>query len=104
MPDPVAIRDFIKYAYDNWQERPAYICFFGDGDFDYKNILVQDENWVPAYEYSDPNINQVNNFTSDDFYVMVSGNDSQPDIGHGRIPARSLKDANNYLNKEDCYE
>lgn len=102
--DPVAIRDFIKYAYDNWQERPSYICFFGDGDFDYKNILVQDENWVPAYEYSDPNINQVNNFTSDDFYVMVSGNDSQPDIGHGRIPARSLEEANNYLNKVDCYE
>ncbi len=102
--DPVAIRDFIKYAYDNWQERPAYICFLGDGDFDYKNILVSDQNWVPAYEYSDPHINQVNNFTSDDFYVMVSGNDTQPDVAHGRIPARSLEDANNYLNKEDAYE
>jgi hypothetical protein len=102
--DAVAIRDFIKYCYDNWQRRPSYICFFGDGDFDYKNILVEDGNWVPAFEFSDPNINQVNNYTSDDFYVMVSGNDTQPDIAHGRIPARSLEDANGYLNKIDCYE
>ena len=102
--DAVAIRDFIKYAYDNWQERPSYVLFFGDGDFDYKNILVSDENWVPAFEFSDPNINQVNNYTTDDFYVMVSGNDTQPDIADGRIPARSLEDADNYLNKLDCYE
>ncbi len=102
--DAVAIRDFIKYSYDHWQEKPVYICFFGDGDFDYKNILVPDANWVPAFEFSDPFINQVNGYTSDDFYVQIIGNDTQPDVAHGRIPARSLEDANNYLNKLDCYE
>jgi hypothetical protein len=102
--DAVAIRDFIKYCYDNWQEKPVYVCFFGDGDFDYKNILVADANWVPAFEFSDPNINQVNGYTSDDFYVRILGTDAQPDLAHGRIPARSLEEANNYLNKIDCYE
>jgi hypothetical protein len=102
--DAVAIRDFIKYCYDNWQEKPVYVCFFGDGDFDYKSILVTDPNWVPAFEFSDPNINQVNGYTSDDFYVRIIGNDTQPDLAHGRITARSLEEANNYLNKVDCYE
>lgn len=102
--DPVAIRDFLKYAYDTWAIRPSYVCFFGDGDFDYKNILVQDKNWVPAFEYSDPNINQVNGYTSDDFFCMVSGEDSKPDIAHGRIPAQGLDQASTYLDKVDCYE
>ena len=35
--DPIAIRDFIKYAYDNWQKQPGYVLLFGDGDYDYKN-------------------------------------------------------------------
>src|SRR5205085_12536149 len=65
--DAIALRDFVKYAFENWQEKPSYVCLLGDGDFDYKNILVPDGNWVPCYEYSDPQINQVNGFTSDDF-------------------------------------
>jgi hypothetical protein len=102
--DAVAIRDFIKYCYEFWNEKPVYVCFFGDGDFDYKNILVNDANWVPAFEFSDPNINQVNGYTSDDYYVQIVGNDRQPDLAHGRITARSLEEANNYINKIDCYE
>lgn len=102
--DAVAIRDFLKYCYDTWQEKPVYVCFFGDGSFDYRNILTSEVNYVPSYEFTDPNINQVNGFTSDDFYVMIVGNDSAPDIAHGRIPAGSLEEANGYMDKVDCYE
>jgi len=103
--DAVGIRDFIKYSYDNWQEKPVYICFFGDGSFDYKNILQSNsKNYVPAYEYTDLAINQVNGFTSDDFFAMVVGTDTKPDVAHGRIPAGSLEEANNCMDKIDCYE
>src|SRR5205814_1664576 len=102
--DAVALRDFIKYAYDNWQERPVYLCLFGDGDFDYRNLLVTDGNWVPPYEFSDPRINQVNGFCSDDFFVNVNGKSERPDLSVGRICARTLQNANQYLDKVDCYE
>ncbi len=102
--DVVAIRDFIKYVYENWTIKPAYVCLLGDGDFDYKNILQNDENWVPAYEVTDPQINQVNGYCTDDFYVDIAGPDIRPDIAIGRIPARGLDEANGYMDKIDCYE
>ncbi|MFI5143997.1 MAG: type IX secretion system sortase PorU [Ignavibacteria bacterium] len=102
--DPVSIRDFLKYAYENWARKPAYVCLLGDGGFDYKNHLGPGGNYVPAFEYSDPNINQVNGYTSDDFFVQIEGNDPIPDIAHGRIPSKSLDESNGYLDKIDCYE
>ena len=102
--DPVSIRDFLKYAYDNWTRKPSYVCFLGDGGFDYKNHLGPGGNYIPPYEYSDPNINQVNGYVTDDFFVQIEGNDPVPDIAHGRIPAKSLEESNAYLDKIDCYE
>jgi hypothetical protein len=105
--DAVAIRDFLKHAYTNWARKPVYACFFGDGSFDYKDILGYNKNFFPAFEITDPNINQVNGFTSDDYFVCVVGNNfpnDPPDIAHGRIPASSVLEANEYLDKVDAYE
>jgi len=104
--DAVAIRDFLKYAYDNWTRRPSYVLFLGDGDFDYTNILNVNPaaNYIPAFQYTDPNLNLVNGYTSDDFYAQIVGTDSAPDIAHGRITARSPEQANGYIDKLNCYE
>jgi len=106
--DAVAIRDFLKHAFFNWTIRPSYVCFFGDGSFDYKDILGYNKNFVPAFEVTSPCIHQVDGFTSDDYFVNVTGNNfpinSPPDIAHGRIPAASLQQANEYLDKLDAYE
>jgi hypothetical protein len=103
--DAVAIRDFLKYAYDNWQIRPSYVFLLGSGSFDYKGILVSSPNWVPAYEVTDPQIDQVAGYTTDDFFVDVVPDEMhRPDMGIGRVTARSETDADNYLDKIDCYE
>ncbi len=36
LSDVSAIRDYIKYAYDNWQVKPKYVLLFGKGTYDYK--------------------------------------------------------------------
>ncbi|MFA6216208.1 MAG: C25 family cysteine peptidase [Candidatus Omnitrophota bacterium] len=48
---PVAIKDFLKYAYLNWQlPKPKYVLFVGDGTFDYKDqYQLGAKNLVPAY-------------------------------------------------------
>lgn len=105
--DAVAIRDFVKYAYDNWNTRPTFVCLLGDGGFDYKNIKTQGGNYVPAWEKTDPQIHQVLGLTSDDFYVNITDGSpliDVPDLAIGRIPANSLVDANNYIDKVDAYE
>lgn len=106
--DAVAIRDFIKYAFDNWQTRPAYVCLVGDGSFDYKGLRSGSGiNYVPAWELTSPQIHQVEGAATDDFFVnVVDGGNliDKPDLAIGRIPANSLVDANNYLDKVDVYE
>ncbi|MCX7877754.1 MAG: type IX secretion system sortase PorU [Ignavibacteria bacterium] len=105
--DAVAIRDFIKYAYENWKNPPTHVCLLGDGSFDYKNILGYNSNFVPAWEKSSPTINQIDGLTTDDFYVNVTGENQligKPDLAVGRIPASSLQEAMEYLDKVDAYE
>ncbi|MCC7158702.1 MAG: type IX secretion system sortase PorU [Ignavibacteria bacterium] len=105
--DAVAVRDFIKYAYENWTEKPVYVCLLGDGGFDYKNLLYQGGNYVPAWELTSPVIHQVAGLTTDDYFVNVVDGTyliDKPDLGVGRIPANSLPDANAYLDKLDAYE
>ena len=105
--DAVAIRDFVKHAYESWSERPAYVCLMGDGSFDYKEILGYNKNWVPAWELTSPSIHQVLGLTTDDFFVnVVEGTNliDKPDLAVGRIPGNSVAELNEYLNKVDAYE
>jgi hypothetical protein len=105
--DAVAMRDFIKHAFDNWTEKPAHVCLLGDGSLDYKGILYPGKDKVPPWEFTSPTIHQVNGFTSDDYYVHVTGANTfpdKPDLSIGRIPANSLQEANEYLDKIDAYE
>ncbi len=105
--DAVAIRDFVKYAFENWSERPSFVCLLGDGGFDYKNIQTQGGNYVPAWELTSPVIHQVLGLTTDDFFVnVIRGTNivDRPDLAVGRIPANSLVDANSYIDKIAEYE
>ncbi|MCU0643290.1 MAG: C25 family cysteine peptidase, partial [bacterium] len=86
--DPNAIRDFIKFAYENWSMQPRYVLLLGDGDYDYKNIISpNDPNWIPPFETSEPN--ELSSRARDDWFVCVAGNDNLMDLAIGRIPARN---------------
>jgi len=98
LTDPTAIRDFIKYTFDNWQPAPEYVLLFGDGDFDYKNFISpQDPNWLPPMETSE--LDEDSNRARDDWFVCVSGNDDLMDLAIGRIPVRNFDQALNVVKK-----
>lgn len=101
--DPTAVRDFIKYAFDNWQITPEYVLMFGKGTYDYKNIEGYGDNFVPTWQ-SVESLSLVNSYTTDDFFVRVSGNDPVVDLALGRITCRSAEEANNIVNKIKDYE
>ncbi|MBA4311555.1 MAG: hypothetical protein C0417_02885 [Chlorobiaceae bacterium] len=100
---PVAVRNFLKYAYLNWQQPPKYLLLFGDGDFDYKRIMGSDEpNWVPPWESIESFI-QLSSYASDDLYgVFFTG--ERVNLGIGRLPVRSMTEANNVVDKIIEYE
>lgn len=49
--DPVAIRDFLKFAYQNWEKpTPAFALLVGDGHYDYKdNLGTGAGNFIPPF-------------------------------------------------------
>ena len=104
--DVSAIRDFLRYAYDNWQIKPEYVMLLGKGTYDYKNISGFNDNFIPAWETQESLrlIYSYDSFASDDFFMRILGNDSTPDLMVSRVPAKSLEQANNYISKVIRYE
>lgn len=93
--DPVAIRDFLKYAYQKWQKpAPAFVLLVGDGNYDFKNNLGTGvPNFIPPFTL-DPSF-------SDDMYVLF-GNTLGMIIS--RVPVRSENEAEVVVNKIISYE
>ncbi|RPI15041.1 MAG: type IX secretion system sortase PorU [Ignavibacteriae bacterium] len=103
--DPAAIRDFIKYSYEKWTLKPTYVLLFGDGDFDYKDILLKNDDHIPPIEFTHPELNQTENWTTDDYFVDIDGeNSDKPDLAIGRITVETPEEAGYYVDKLDCYE
>jgi hypothetical protein len=103
MVDPTAMRDFIKYAYDNWQITPEYVLFFGKGTYDAKDVEGYHTDFVPTYQ-TEESLDELNSYTTDDYFVRVSGNDPIIDLAYGRIPCISDEQANDEVDKIISYE
>jgi hypothetical protein len=95
LSDPTAIRDFLKFAYQSWDEPiPASVLLLGDGNYDYKNNLgTGSANLIPPFT-ADPSI-------SDDLYVWWGDT-----LGMviSRLPVRSTREAEVVLDKIISYE
>ncbi|MCK5739353.1 hypothetical protein KAH55_09230, partial [bacterium] len=101
--DPVAIRDFLSWAYANWQLAPRLILLFGDGHYDYKNNLGSSfHNWILPYETYE--ISEGQGRATDEFFTWIYGSDTYDDIAIGRIPCQTLDDATAMVDKIIAYE
>ena len=91
IPDPTAIRDFLKYAYNNCPKTPSYVILFGGGSYDYKNIVVKTPDYIPPYE-TEESLNAVSSFTTDDYFVefdtTISSLQSPISMSIGRLPGQ----------------
>lgn len=101
--DPTAIRDFLKYAYDNWQIKPFYVLLFGDGTYDYLNSEKLSNNFVPTYQTPE-SLDEIYSYPMDDYYARVSGNDLKADLAIGRLPIDTDADAQSVVDKIIAYE
>ena len=115
VPDPAAIRDFVKMYYDkagaDSSKRPKYLLLFGSGSYDYKYRISGNTNLVPVYE-STNSLDPLASYTSDDFFGLLDDTDdinqtntiSLLDIGIGRIPARNITEAKIMVDKIIHYQ
>ena len=111
MQDIAAIRNFVKYVYDNASSsdnKLKYVCLFGDASFDYKDRVSNNTNIVPSW-YSLNSFSLTNSFISDDFYGMMDANEGtmansdKLDIAVGRILAENTQRAKDMVDKVASY-
>jgi hypothetical protein len=105
MPDPTAIRDFLKYASTGWAIKPKYVLMLGGASYDYKDNLhrKQKDNWILPYETAESN-NQIDTYSSDDFFVKLDPQNDRASIAIGRFPVRSVEEAELTVSKIIAYE
>ncbi len=99
--DVTAIRDFAKYLYEN--SNLKHLLLFGKGTYDHKNYDKQNNSFVPIYE-SRNSLSPLYSYGSDDYLGFMDegegeweenkAGDHTLDIGVGRLPIKSVEDAN----------
>ena len=106
-PDITAIRDFVKFLYDNASNddtKIKYLCLFGDSSYDYKDRVPNNNNIVPVYQ-SYKSYSLVYSFATDDYYGMMDSNEGlmtssdKQDVATGRILVSTNQQAEDVVNK-----
>lgn len=106
--DIAALRDFAKDLYERDAPTFKYLLLFGDASYDYKNRLTGNDNYVPVWTSSN-SLSLAGNYISDDFYGYLNDGEggslrgSFLDLGIGRIPSRTLAQAQAYVAKVKRY-
>lgn len=97
---PAAIRNFVKYVYENWQEpKLKYVCLFGRGSLDPKNIRGSSsyyKNLIPVY----------GNPAADGYFVNfnLNGFVYYKQVSVGRLTAYTPQEAQDIVNKIIDYD
>jgi hypothetical protein len=97
--NPNAIRDFLRYAYRNWQPQPRYVALVGKGTIDPKDYQRLGTNLFPVLMAATPD----GLFAADNRYADFNNN-GVPEIAIGRIPALTADDVIQYVDKLQTYE
>jgi hypothetical protein len=106
--DIVGLRDLAKDLYDRDANTFKYLLLFGDASYDYKDRLTGNDNYVPVWT-SNFSLSLGGSYISDDFYGYLDDGEGGDlsgnflDIGVGRIPSRSLSEAQAYVDKVKRY-
>ncbi len=109
--DVSAIRDFIKMFYDRatgLNDLPRFVLLFGDASYDNKYRIPGNTNFVTSYE-SPGSISQTQTYMSDDFFGLLDDTEGSwtggeiLDLSVGRMPIRSIEEAQSAVNKVKHY-
>jgi hypothetical protein len=100
--DPAAIRDYLKFAWDNAAVPPTHVLLIGDASVDYRrNLSSSIPSYIPSV-YTNlgltywPNESWYVGFDGTTYYEMA--------MALGRLPARSTTELNTMIDKIVRYE
>jgi len=112
--DLVALRSFMRMLYaraaGSTATAPRYLLLFGSASYDYKNRVAGNTNLVPTYQ-SRNSSSPVNSYCSDAYLALlddwegsfVEGGGDRMDVAVGRLPARTVQQAKEMVDKINRY-
>lgn len=109
--DPTAIKLCARMFYDRFGSGKANsisnLLLFGDGSFDPKNRVANNNNWVPTFQFLNSE-DHLNAMVSDDYFGILGDNgsiygDDSMQIGVGRLLISSNKIADEQVDKIEQY-
>jgi hypothetical protein len=109
--DISAIRNFVRYIYDNASSpanRIQFLNLFGDASYDYKDRIRVRDNIVPSY-FSAESTSLTTSFCTDDFFVFMDDGEGNVvandlmDIAVGRMIVSDLQEAREMVDKVISY-
>jgi hypothetical protein len=108
--DPVAIRNYLKFLYDRsgcgggGDPVIKYVLLIGNGTYDAKELLGQNNDFLPLYiniRYP----NESEGVEDEDFFVKLDGGvDRAPDLAIGRMSVLTSREANAWTQRIVDYE
>lgn len=109
--NPIAIKNLLASAYNDWQAAPAYVLLVGDGHWNPKGFQSNDPkvNYLSQTPvYIPPNLSWVDPWQgevdSTSLLAAVVGDDPLPDYHIGRLPVNSVDELNAVIDKIIAYE
>ncbi len=109
--DPIAIRSFAKMFYDKG-DKLQYLLLFGDASYDFKDRISGNTNFVVSYQ-SPNSFDPVGSYVSDDYMALLDDHEGawsedrnnldKIDLGVGRLPVKSIEEANAVVSKIKNY-
>jgi hypothetical protein len=100
IPHARAIRDFMRYAWNHWSLRPAYLLLIGDGTIDNRRT-PEEGNLIPTSHFHTTKYGAA---AADHIYSLASGDDAIPEIAVGRFPVRDRESLVITVDKIVSYE
>lgn len=105
--DPVAIRNYLKYAFENFNSpKIKGATIIGLGTQDWRNFsgLASNKNRaILLFNNFAFNNNDNSTITSSDHFYTYFNQNGSPEIIIGRIPVSSISEWNTYFNKMQAY-
>jgi hypothetical protein len=99
---PVAVRDFLRYAYENWDDPPRYVFLVGtthEGTED--SVAGAPPEQVPSAYLQSYSFGST---SCDTWLSLLDGDDLLPDLVIGRLPSTDIDHDDAYVNKVTRYE
>ncbi len=104
--NPIAIKNFLSYSFENWETKPSYALLVGDGHWNFHehnlDTYGSGPQLIPPHlVWADPWQGEVD---SANLLATIVGTDPFPDLMIARLPVNSHLELNAYISKLIDYE